>query len=306
MSTPASQALNDATTQTTTTTQGTTTQAANQPTFYKDWIKPDAPDAKELTDFLGNKKFADPATLVKSYREMEREASSLRTAVNVKAYPTDTKNADGTIKKADENAVKAWNAAMGVPATPADYKLEVPVNAPYPQFTGYLSEVLHSAGVPVAMAPKLAAGYEAAVVKMETELRAAEDAKSATDLKQLESEWGSNYQERVALASRGKEWLAKEVGGLNDIQMRSMETLLGTAKFMSVMCKFGAGNKEPSFAGGGEGKSFAGGASAAQAEYDQIIADRTAGKVSNYQWSSQEMQSKIAGLVERIAAGNAH
>lgn len=280
-----------------------TPPAANEG-FWKDWA---APEQKETRDWIANKNYADPFTLAKTAHGLEKEAATLRTAVNVKAYPTDIKNPDGTVKKADENAVKAWNTAMGVPATAADYKLEIPANAPYPQFTGYLSEVLHAAGVPPAMAPKLAAGYEAAVSKLETELRTQEDAKSQADLKQLESEWGSNYQERVALGKRGKDWLAKEVGGLSDQQMRTMESVLGTAKFMSLMWKFGEGNKEPSFAASnGNAKGFEGVASAAQAEYDGLMADRTAGKISDYQWKDAGFQTRLNGLVERIAAGNAH
>ena len=307
MSTPAAAALNDAGASTTT-TQSTQTPAANEG-FWKDWVKPDAPDGKELKDWLGNKKFADPQTLVKSYREMEREASGLRTAVNVKGYPEEKIDPKtNTVIKPDENAVKAWRTAMGVPETADKYDIKPPDGSPYPQFTNYLKEVLHQAGAPPGMAKVLANGYEAAIAKLETELRTAEDAKSAADLKHLEQEWGSNYKERIALGARGKEWLAKEVGGLSDMQLRTMESVLGTSKFMSLMWKFGEGNKEPSFAGDGKGggKGFEGGASAAQAEWDQLYADRTAGKITDYQWRAPEFQAKLNALVERIAAGNAN
>jgi hypothetical protein len=282
--------------------------AANQP-FFNDWFKPEAPDAKDLSGWLTNKNFSDPATLVKSYRSLETEAASLRTAANVKGYPADKVDpATGQVTKADENAVKAWRTSMGVPEAAEKYEIAPPKDSPYPQFTTYLKDVLHEAGVPAAMAPKLAAGYEAAVVKLETELRAKEDAESQTALKNLESEWGSNYKERVAMGSRGKEWLAKEVGGLNDIQMRTLESVLGTAKFMTAMWKIGAGNREAAFpAGGGNGGgAFEGGASAAQAEWDQIMADRSAGKISNYQWNDPKEVARRDALVERIANGNAN
>lgn len=280
--------------------------AANQP-FFNDWFKPDAPDAKDTTAWLANKNFADPATLVKSYRGLETEAASLRTAANLKAYPADKVNPDGTVVKADENAVKAWRTSMGVPEMADKYEIAAPKDSPYPQFTNYLKDVLHEAGAPPAMAKVLAAGYEKAVVRLETELRAKEDTESAAALKTLEMEWGSNYKERVALGNRGKEWLAKEVGGLNDLQMRTLESVLGTTKFMTAMWKFGAGNTEASFAGGssGAGGSFEGGASAAQAEWDQIMADRAAGKISDFKWKDPQAQAHRDALVERIANGNA-
>lgn len=273
---------------------------ANQP-FFNDWIKPDAPEGKDVRDWLTNKNFADPATLVTAYRNTEREAAQLRTAANLKAYPADKVDpVTGAITKADQNQVTAWRTAMGVPATAADYKIPVPANSPYPQFTGYLSDVLHEAGVPAAMAPKLAAGYEAAVTRLETELRAAEDTASAAALKTLEAEWGANYKERVSLAGRGKEWLAKEVGGLNDVQMRTLEAVLGTSKFMSAMWKFGAGNKEAGFPGGdggGGGGAFEGGAAQAQADYAQLQADRSAGKIDTdtYRKRERELAEVIAG-----------
>jgi hypothetical protein len=281
--------------------------ASNQ-SFYNDWFKADAPDTKDTVAFLANKNFADPATLVKSYRGLETEAASLRTAANLKAYPADKVNPDGTVTKADANAVQAWRTSMGVPEAADKYEIAPPKDSPYPQFTNYLKDVLHEAGVPAAMAPKLAAGYEAAVTRLETELRAAEDAKSALDLKQLEMEWGANYKERVALGARGKEWLAKEVGGLNDMQMRTLESVLGTSKFMAAMWKFGAGNTEASFAGGGGGggSGFEAGASAAKTEYDTLWADRAAGKISNFQWNDPAAVAHRDDLVARIANGNAN
>jgi hypothetical protein len=273
--------------------------SANEP-FYSSWIKADAPDAKDVGGWLKNKNFSDPGALVRSYRETEQSAAQLRAAAALKGYPTDVKNADGTITKADPNQVQAWRASMGVPANAADYKLEVPSNTPYPQFTQYLQEGLHEVGVPAAMAPRLAQMYEAAVTRMETELRATEDRQSQEALRQLEQEWGANYQERIAIAGRGKEWLAKEVGGLNDIQMRTLEAVLGTSKFMTAMYKMGAGNQEIKFPGGGGGGSdgkFAGGVSEAQAKYAQLQADRAAGKISteDYRRQERELADIIAG-----------
>lgn len=300
MSTPAAAALADAATQPASAT--TTTPAANEG-FWKDW---NAPEQKDTRDWIANKKYADPFVLAKTAQGLEKEAASLRTAVSVKAYPEDVRNPDGTFKKADENAVKAWRTAMGVPEKAELYDIKPPEGSPYPQFTNYLKDVLHQAGAPPGMAKVLANGYEAAVSKLETELRTAEDAKSAADLKQLEQEWGSNYQERIALGARGKDWLAKEVGGLNDMQLRTMESVLGTAKFLSLMWKFGEGNKEPSFAGGDKTRGFEGGASGAQAEWDQIMANRTAGKISNHVWNDPKEIARRDALVERIANGNAH
>lgn len=280
---------------------GASPTAANDG-FWKDWT---APEQKETRDWIANKNYADPFTLAKTAQGLEKEAANLRSAVSLKAYPADKVNPDGTVVKADENAVKAWRTTMGVPETADKYEIAVPSTNPYPQFAQYMKEGMLEANVPAAMAPRLAQVYEAAVAKMETELRKAEDTQSALKLTELQHAWGPQYQERVALAGRGKEWLAKEVGGLNDMQLRSLEAILGTDKFMTAMWKFGAGNKEPGFAGAaGNPSTFGTTASAAQAELDQMTADRSAGKISDFQWKAKYEQRSVE-LMNMIAAGRA-
>lgn len=282
------------------------TPAANQPAFFDSWVKPDAPEGKEIREWLGNKNFPDPATLVKSYRGLETEASTLRAAANLKGYPADkVDQTTGQTVKADENQVKAWRTTMGVPETADKYDIKLPSTSPFPQFANYLKEGMHQVGVPAAMAGPLSQIYEAAVSKLETEIRTKEDGESKLKLAELQNAWGSNYQERVALAGRGKEWIAKEVGGLNDLQMRTLEATLGTDKFMTMMWKFGAGNKEPGFAGSnGNPSTFGNTASAAQAEIDQITANRSAGKISDLEWRTKA-EPRMMELVQIVSGGMA-
>jgi len=317
MSTPATAALSDAASatgsgngtsgtggvgtgssgaQTGTGTAGTSGAAVTG--FWSTW---DKPEQKETRDWVANKAYADPFVLAKSARDWETQAATLRAG---KGYPTQTRNADGTFGPPDPNAVKAWNALVGVPETPDKYDIPLPENNPYPMFKNFMAEELHKAGVPAAMAPILAKGYEAAVGKMETQLREAENAQSAEALVQLQGSWGAQYQERMALAARGKEWLAKEAGGLDDLQLRTLESVLTTPKFLTAMWKIGAGNREASFAGGDHPPGFTGGAAEAQARLDQIMADRSAGKISDFQWRGG-VEKEVVELANKIANGMA-
>lgn len=307
MSTPAAAAMNDANAAAAAPAGGApaagapaAAPAANASQFWSTWT---TPEQKETRDWIANKNFADPFTLAKTAQGLEREAATLRSA---KGYPSDVKNADGSITAADPNARKAWNTAVGVPETPDKYDIPVPETNPYPQFKQFMAEEFHKAGVPAAMATQLAKGYESAVGKMEAQLRESENTQSQLGLKELENTWGAQYQERMAFAKRGQEWLAKETGGLSELQLRGMESLLGTPKFLAAMWKLGAGNKEGSFAGGDGGSRFTGGASEAQTRLDQITAERSAGKINDHQF--REM-SKAGGeldqLRDRIVAGMA-
>lgn len=249
--------------------------AANQGQFWSAWT---APEQKETRDWIANKNYADPFTLAKTAQGLEREAATLRAG---KGYP-----APGADGKVDPNAQKAWNALTGVPETADKYDIPIPDGNPYPQFKGFMQEALHKAGVPAAMAPALARGYEEAVQKMEAQIRETENTQSAQQLVELQHQWGAQYQERVALAQRGKEWLSKEVGGLSDMQLRSLESVLTTPKFMAAMWKIGAGNGEARFAGNNAdgGGSFQGGASEAQAQLNKLTADRASGVIKDHEW----------------------
>ena len=277
-------------------------QSAND-SFWNAW---QAPEQKDVRDWVANKNYADPFTLAKSARELEQQSATLRAQANLKAYPAErTDAATGQVVKPTEQEVKAWNATMGVPESPDKYEIKLPENTAYPQFAGYLQKAMHEAGVPAAMAPKLAAGYEQAVTQVLQEVQAQENQRSELALAELKNAWGTNYQERVAFAQRGKEWLSKEVGGLNDQQMRALESSLGTDKFMAAMWKIGEGNREARFAGGNPaGAGFTDTASAAQAEYDKNNAERLAGKVNDYVWRSK-VEPRQMQLLEIIARGQA-
>lgn len=269
--------------------------AANSSAFWNSW---NLPDQKETRDWIANKNYDSPFTLAKTAQQLERETATLRAG---KGYPVP--GADG---KVDPNTQKAWNALTGVPDTADKYDIPLPADNPYPQFKGFMQEALHKAGVPAAMAPALARGYEEAVQKMEAQIRETENTQSAQQLVELQNQWGAQYQERVALAARGKEWLAKEVGGLSDIQMRTLESVLTTPKFMAAMWKIGAGNGEARFAGGEHSGGFQGGASEAQAQFDKYQADRSAGIIKDHQWREiSKPGGELDQLRDRIVAGMA-
>jgi len=267
--------------------------SANQP-FFAAW---DKPEQAEIRAWAQNKNYPDTFTLARTARDLEREAATIRQG---KGYPV-----PGQDGKEDENAVKAWRALTGVPESADKYDLAVPAENPYPQFKAYVAEELLKAHVPGAMATRISRGYEAAMQRMETELRAQEDTASTEGLKQLERDWGPQYQERMGIANAGKSFIAQEVGGLTDIQLRTLEAVLGTPKWMTLLYKFGAGNTEHRFAGdGGSPPGFQGGASEAQARLDALTAARSAGEISAHQWREiTKTGGEYDQLVSQITKG---
>lgn len=277
--------------------------AANEP-FYKGWDA-DATN-KDIHDWVKNKAYPDVQTLARSAHGLERLIGADR-AGRVVALPAHEYDDKGNLVKEDKEGEAAWRTKIGVPVSADKYDIPLPANNPYPQFKNMMADVFFQNGVPARMATQLAKGYESAIQKMETEVRAQEDTKSEAAMHELERAWGSDYQERVNVAARGKAWLAKESGGLNDVQLRVMESVLGTSNFMTMMWKIGAGNKEAGFVGNDakEPGSFTGGAAAAQSRLDQITADRSAGKIDDHQWRTT-YEPEALKLRDVIIAGFAN
>ena len=277
--------------------------AANQP-FYTGWTNP---DQKDVLDWAKNKNFADPYALAKSARELETTLGPLRAAANLKGYPSATVAKDGTVTPPNPAAVAAWNAANGVPATPDKYEIPELPNNPYPEYGTGVKEIAHRLGMPPALLKAFATEHEALVQKVEAQAREQEDSQSKAALLTLQSEWGTKYQENMGLAQRARNMLLKDVSGLTPEKERSIEAMLGTSTWLSLLSKIGSGNTEHSFAGGdGAPGAFAGAHAQAQAEYSQIQADRASGKISNLAWSDLSRKGgKIEELINRIAAGAA-
>lgn len=274
--------------------------------FWDSWLPANEakPEIKEAREWISNKNYADPLTLVRSAHQFERDAATLRAG---RGYPTAATNPDGTPAKIDENAWKAWTTAVGVPETADKYDIPVSNDNPYPQYKSEMAQAFHRLGVPAAMATGLARANEEIISKLETQIKADEDAKSELSLKELEREWGPNYQERVALAARGKSWLAQEVGGIDDRQMRVLENVLGTSKFLSAMWKMGAGNREAQMAGSSSSSGFgAGSAADAQAKMDQLTASRMKPGTVEYGWSTSKFLEATQELEKTIINGMAH
>lgn len=273
--------------------------------FYDAWFpaaEATKPEMVEAKSWLTNKNYQDPITLIRSAREFETQAATLRAG---KGYPVAKPNADGTAGAIDANQWKAWNLAVGVPESPDKYDIPVPADNPYPQYKVKMAEAFHKLGVPAAMATGIAKANEEVIQALEAEMKRSEDTNSQLALLELQRAWGPQYTERMALANRGKSWLTQESGGLNDLQWRTLEAVLGTDKLLTMMWKIATGNREAAGAGGGNAPPFGGGSAAeAQAELDRInLARMKDPKSAEAGWSPAKYAETTKVLVDRIVAG---
>jgi len=226
-------------------------------------------------------------------------------AGRVVALPAEEYNDKGELVKADPEGRAAFNAKIGVPAS-AD-KYDIPQDPNFPEFKGEISKVLFEAGVPARMASQIAKGYDGAIAKAVAAAQARDKAESEAGLAELQRTWGTSYKENAQLANRGEAFVMKSTGA-TEPQMREVERVLGTPGYMKMLHAFGAGNAESRFAGdgnNGDGTSgFGNTASQAQARINQITADRSANKISDFEWRNK-YEKEVLELGKIVAAGAA-
>lgn len=260
---------------------GLPTQAA---TGWWDSVK----DA-EVKGWLGNKKFPDAESALKSYWGLERLMGADKAGRTV-MLPKD---------EADEAGWRALASKIGVPETPDGYKLPLPEGVD-DGFAKTASKWFHEAGVPPRAANRIAEAWNAWIGEQVQTGEAADRAESEKQMGALEKEWGGEFTAKRELAQRGYRDFAKHFGLDDKAALERAESVLGAANLTKFFAGLGELNGESSFAGPDGKGSFGVTPQEAQRQVDQIIADRTAGKINDTQWR-KEYEPQIRKLGEIIA-----
>lgn len=273
--------------------------------FWAGW---DKPEHKDVREFVAGKKFPDPLALATAYRDADRQLGTLRSARP--GYPVPEIGADGKPTPAYTQAMKAWGMTVGVPEKVTDYEIEPIKGEPSGgKMLDFMREEMLQIGVPKVMAPQLVQGYERAMTRTFEHMRAQEKVQSELAMAELERDWGPQYKENMAYASRGKEIMAQRVGGVTPEQLSFLETQWGTGKMLSFFREIGKLGAEMRPLPGGNndgGQGFQGGASEAQQRFNQYQADRASGKISTSAWNElAKPGGEIDKLISAIAQGNA-
>src|SRR6185312_6464277 len=167
--------------------------------------------AGETRTWVEAKGFKDPANLSESARNLEKLTGDLNSIVRLP-------KADA----ADYDAQMAQvYAKLGRPEKPADYKLPVPQGAD-PKFAEEAAGWFHEAGLNPKQANALAAKWEA---KFQASTKAQQDkdaARDATQMAELKTEWGQNYDANAALVEK-----AAQGFGMNRDQLLALRQAMG-------------------------------------------------------------------------------
>jgi hypothetical protein len=187
----------------------------------------------------------------------------------------------------DENDVegkKAFYAKLGVPESADKYELPLPEGD-----DGSLAKVaadwFHQAGVPKTAAQSITKAWNEHIGGLVKAQEEAAKAKSDADLAQLKQTWGADAQKNEEFSRRGMKAFGTKAG-LDENDLNTLESSLGTAKMLNLFLTLGKSTTEPGFAGEGGGGGFSMTKSAAQSKLAEIQARRAAGTITDIEWKN--------------------
>jgi hypothetical protein len=230
----------------------------------------------EVKAFLANKNYAEPEMAFKAYRSLETMLGADK-AGRTAILPKDDNDAEGR---------KAFYAKIGVPETPEGYKLPMPPGAD-PEFSKTASQWFHANGVPAKAAEGIATQWNSWLGEQVKAQETADKARSEQDVNNLKLEWAHEFDQKAEFARRAFRTIGKE-SGLEDADLAKLEGAIGAAKMLKMFSRIGQAGGEANMVGNDDSAAtFGVTPSAAQKEIDQILEDRGAGKINNYQWDKQ-------------------
>lgn len=178
---------------------------------------------------LRNWKSVDDA--VESYRNLEKFLGA-------------DKAGRGLVLPGEDATPDAWNEVftkLGKPATPDDYKLEVPEGQPA-EFAKNASSWMHEANLTTQQAQALSAKWNEYITAQNLAQQEALTKAIEADQAELQREWGKDYHRRVDLAQR-----AKRGAGVSDDEVVKILSAIGEKRMTEIFYNFGQGLSEDSF-----------------------------------------------------------
>lgn len=176
----------------------------------------------------------------------------------------------------EDAPAEAWGevwAKLGRPDTPDGYKLTegLPEGAALdPEFAGWAGGVFHEAGLSARQAAVIRDKWQ----EFQAASVAAEDRQfmeaGQADVQALRTEWGSGFDDKIALGAR-----FAQAAGFSQGELAAVERVLGTRALLERMAEMGKRlGEDPGLPGGAEGGGELAGAEGARAEIDKLKADK--------------------------------
>lgn len=205
------------------------TPGASQ-TVDTSWVGADA--KPEISTYIQQKGFKNPAALAEAYMNAERAISSRSFEV----------------PKTDDQA--SWakiNTARGVPESADKYDLGELAKTMNPEALKPWTQVFHKLGIPNAAASELITAVSAQAAQAEAQRAQAFAQESQREAEAVKTKWGDSYDANLDLARRGTTKLGELLGGWPDGALLALEKAIGTERLLNLGLVFGRHTVEAGF-----------------------------------------------------------
>ncbi len=194
----------------------------------------------DLKEYVTQKGFQDPKTVIDSYRNLEK----------LRGVPQER-----LLKLPDANAgadAPEWNdvySKLGKPPTPEGYGLKArdPNNA---GFTDWAKDTFHKMNLTTTQGQELVKQFDAFNQSQQAAINEAHTAKVTQQTTALKQEWGAAYQQNISRAQ-----MAYKQFGIPDTAIDSLEQSIGFDGVMKLFHKLGTQVGEHEFISGGPGNA---------------------------------------------------
>ena len=196
--------------------------------------------ADDLKGYVELKQFKDPASLVDSYRNLEKLTGAPK---------------ERLLKLPEKEDAPEWGeiyGRLGRPAKPEEYKLPLPQGAD-PEFAKQASSWFHEAGISQKQAEKITAKWNEFVGNTQATQQAAGHEAMAAQDKELQKEWGAAYAKNNMIVDN----VAKKFN-IDDATLKQLGASMGYQKAMKFLHSLGEGLGEANFITGSGNQNFGG------------------------------------------------
>jgi len=196
-------------------------------------------------DYIANKGWKDPKDAITAYQNLEKLIPEERAGRTI-FKPKDANDVEG---------IKAFRAALGVPADLTGYKIPDALKED-PMIKGF-AEVALKEGIPATAFESVTAWALQAAEEQQKASERQIAAHTAAELDKLKGEWGREFDQRSEFARR----FLRE-SGWDDAKMERYEMTFGTAALLRDFWQWGSKTGEQQFVDPNTGAANSGGASA--------------------------------------------
>lgn len=241
------------TTATTTMTHPTAAQSQSNVIVPQSWAEVLPEDLK---GYVQNKGFKDPASVVDSYRNLEKLIGVKEKLLQV---PDDLGSAD---------MEKVW-ARLGRPEKPDAYSFK----SEDADFDAWAKETFHKSGLTSNQAQSVVDNWNSYIEKINADMIAKQEMENNQKIDQLKKDWGSAYEQNLKIArGAGKQF------GLSDEMVDAMEKSIGFAQTMNLLHQIGSKMGEGEFINGGTTSGGVLTPAQAQSRINELKMDREWGR----------------------------